>query len=170
MKFTRYFLICISIFLWISCGSDKDVKDILSKSDTLLQSNPDSAFTLLESVEELDVLSDETFAAWCLANANVRDILFKEPLSTDYMLRAFNYFKNKGRINEQARIGMFLGHAYNASQQRDKAMNIYLVALDLADRSQDYNLAGYINTYLADQYKFEEKYNQAKEKYQEAAT
>ncbi|MEZ7915425.1 hypothetical protein, partial [Macellibacteroides fermentans] len=129
-----------------------------------------SAFTLLESVEELDVLSDETFAAWCLANANVRDILFKEPLSTDYMLRAFNYFKNKGRINEQARIGMFLGHAYNASQQRDKAMNIYLVALDLADRSQDYNLAGYINTYLADQYKFEEKYNQAKEKYQEAAT
>jgi hypothetical protein len=113
-------------------------------------------------VEELDVLSDETFAAWCLANANVRDILFKEPLSTDYMLRAFNYFKNKGRINEQARIGMFLGHAYNASQQRDKAMNIYLIALDLADRSQDYNLAGYINTYLADLYKAEEKYSQAK--------
>ncbi|MPL91301.1 hypothetical protein SDC9_37369 [bioreactor metagenome] len=169
MKFTRYFLICISIFLWISCGSDKDVKDILSKSDALLQSNPDSAFTLLESVEELDVLSDETFAAWCLANANVRDILFKEPLSTDYMLRAFNYFKNKGRINEQARIGMFLGHAYNASQQRDKAMNIYLVALDLADRSQDYNLAGYINTYLADLYKAEEKYSLAKDKYKEAS-
>ncbi len=169
MKFTRYFLICISIFLWISCGSDKDVKDILSKSDALLQSNPDSAFTLLESVEELDVLSDETFAAWCLANANVRDILFKEPLSTDYMLRAFNYFKNKGQINEQARIGMFLGHAYNASQQRDKAMNIYLVALDLADRSQDYNLAGYINTYLADLYKAEEKYSLAKDKYKEAS-
>ncbi len=170
MKFTRYFLICISIFLWISCGSDKDVKDILSKSDALLQSNPDSAFTLLESVEELDVLSDETFAAWCLANANVRDVLRKESLSIDYMLRAFNYFKDKGQINEQARIGMFLGHAYKAAQQRDKAMNIYLVALDLADRSQDYNLAGYINTYLADQYRFEEKYNQAKEKYQEAAT
>ncbi|MEA4809630.1 tetratricopeptide repeat protein, partial [Macellibacteroides fermentans] len=170
MKFTRYFLICISIFLWISCGSDKDVKDILSKSDTLLQSNPDSAFTLLESVEELDVLSDETFAAWCLANANVRDVLRKESLSIDYMLRAFNYFKDKGQINEQARIGMFLGHAYKAAQQRDKAMNIYLVALDLADRSQDYNLAGYINTYLSDQYRFEEKYNQAKEKYKEAAT
>ncbi len=170
MKFTRYFLICISIFLWISCGSDKDVKDILSKSDALLQSNPDSAFTLLESVEELDVLSDETFAAWCLANANVRDVLRKESLSIDYMLRAFNYFKDKGQINEQARIGMFLGHAYKAAQQRDKAMNIYLVALDLADRSQDYNLAGYINTYLADQYRFEEKYNQAKEKYKEAAT
>ncbi|MGE4332179.1 MAG: hypothetical protein AB7E53_03795 [Macellibacteroides sp.] len=120
-------------------------------------------------MEELDVLSDETFAAWCLANANVRDILFKEPLSTEYMLRAFNYFKNKGRINEQARIGMFLGHAYNASQQRDKAMNIYLVALDLADRSQDYNLAGYINTYLADLYKAEEKYSQAKDKYKEAS-
>lgn len=169
MKFTRYFLICISIFLWISCGSDKDVKDILSKSDTLLQSNPDSAFTLLESVEELDVLSDETFAAWCLANANVRDILRKESLSIDYMLRAFNYFKDKGQINEQARIGMFLGHAYKAAQQRDKAMNIYLVALDLADRSQDYNLAGYINTYLADLYKAEEKYSQARDKYKEAS-
>lgn len=169
MKFTRYFLICISIFLWISCGSDKDVKDILSKSDALLQSNPDSAFTLLESVEELDVLSDETFAAWCLANANVRDVLRKESLSIDYMLRAFNYFKDKGQINEQARIGMFLGHAYKAAQQRDKAMNIYLVALDLADRSQDYNLAGYINTYLADLYKAEEKYSLAKDKYKEAS-
>ncbi len=169
MKFTRYFLICISIFLWISCGSDKDVKDILSKSDALLQSNPDSAFTLLESVEELDVLSDETFAAWCLANANVRDVLRKESLSIDYMLRAFNYFKDKGQINEQARIGMFLGHAYSASQQRDKAMNIYLLALDLADRSQDYNLAGYINTYLADLYKAEEKYSLAKDKYKEAS-
>src|SRR5699024_6971237 len=46
--------------------------------------------------------------------------------------------------------------------------NIYLTALDLADRSQDFNLAGYINTYLADLYKSEEKYTQAKEKYKEA--
>ncbi|WP_446785195.1 hypothetical protein [Macellibacteroides fermentans] len=120
-------------------------------------------------MEELDVLSDETFAAWCLANANVRDVLRKESLSIDYMLRAFNYFKDKGQINEQARIGMFLGHAYNAGQQRDKAMNVYLVALDLADRSQDYNLAGYINTYLADLYKADEKYSQAKDKYKEAS-
>lgn len=153
----------------MACSSDKGIKDILSKADSLVESNPDSAFTLLESVEQLDVLSDENFARWCLSNAKVRDILQKEPLSINYITRAFNYFKKSGNINDQARIGMFLAHAYNAAQERDKAMNTYLLALDLADRSQDYNLAGYINTYLADQYKFEEKYTQAKEKYNEAS-
>lgn len=169
MRFIRYIFFCLALVLWVACGSDKEIKEILSEADSLVQSNPDSAFTLLESVEELDVLSDDVFAEWCLSNANVRDLLMKDPLSINYMSRAFNYFKESGKINEQARMGMFLGHAYTAAQERDKAMNIYLTALDLADRSQDFNLAGYINTYLADQYKFEEKYSQAKEKYLEAA-
>jgi len=168
MRFIRYIFFCLALILWVACGSDKGIKEILSEADSLVQSNPDSAFTLLESVEELDVLSDDVFAEWCLSNANVRDLLRKDPLSINYMSRAFNYFKESGKINEQARMGMFLGHAYTAAQERDKAMNIYLTALDLADRSQDYNLAGYINTYLADLYKSEEKYTQAKEKYKEA--
>ena len=168
MRFIRYIFFCLALILWVACGSDKGIKEILSEADSLVQSNPDSAFTLLESVEELDVLSDDVFAEWCLSNANVRDLLRKDPLSINYMSRAFNYFKESGKINEQARMGMFLGHAYTAAQERDKAMNIYLTALDLADRSQDYNLAGYINTYLADLYKSEEKFIQAKEKYKEA--
>ena len=168
MRFIRYIFFCLALILWVACGSDKGIKEILSDADSLVQSNPDSAFTLLESVEELDVLSDDVFAEWCLSNANVRDLLMKDPLSINYMSRAFNYFKESGKINEQARMGMFLGHAYTAAQERDKAMNIYLTSLDLADRSQDYNLAGYINTYLADLYKSEEKYTQAKEKYKEA--
>jgi tetratricopeptide (TPR) repeat protein/DNA-binding CsgD family transcriptional regulator len=168
MRFIRYIFFCLALILWVACGSDKGIKEILSEADSLVQSNPDSAFTLLESVEELDVLSDDVFAEWCLSNANVRDLLRKDPLSINYMSRAFNYFKESGKINEQARMGMFLGHAYTAAQERDKAMNIYLTSLDLADRSQDYNLAGYINTYLADLYKSGEKFIQAKEKYKEA--
>ncbi len=168
MRFIRYIFFCLALILWVACGSDKGIKEILSEADSLVQSNPDSAFTLLESVEELDVLSDDVFAEWCLSNANVRDLLMKDPLSINYMSRAFNYFKESGKINEQARMGMFLGHAYTAAQERDKAMNIYLTSLDLADRSQDYNLAGYINTYLADLYKSGEKFIQAKEKYKEA--
>ena len=71
MRFIRYIFFCLALILWVACGSDKGIKEILSEADSLVQSNPDSAFTLLESVEELDVLSDDVFAEWCLSNANV---------------------------------------------------------------------------------------------------
>ena len=96
MRFIRYIFFCLALILWVACGSDKGIKEILSDADSLVQSNPDSAFTLLESVEELDVLSDDVFAEWCLSNANVRDLLMKDPLSINYMSRAFNYFKESG--------------------------------------------------------------------------
>lgn len=55
-------------------------------------------------------------------------------------------------------------------KENEKAMKVYLQALDIALRSEDYNQAGYICSYMGDLYDFEGNYLLGKDKYKEAGS
>ena len=63
---------------------------------------------------------------------------------------------------------MYLGRSYVEDKENEKAMKVYLQALDIALRSEDYNQAGYICSYMGDLYDFEGNYLLGKDKYKEA--
>ena len=84
------------------------------------------------------------------------------------LLRAQAYYKSHGTKQEQAKIGLYLGRSYVEDKENEKAMKVYLQALDIALRSEDYNQAGYICSYMGDLYDFEGNYLLGKDKYKEA--
>ena len=78
--------------------------------------------------------------------------------------RAQAYYEAHGTKQEQAKIGLYLGRSYVEDKENEKAMKVYLQALDIALRCEDYNQAGYICSYMGDLYDFEGDYLLGKDK------
>lgn len=167
----RHLLILISLLStlsFIGCRDESDVTYLIDRAESLLKSDPDSSLILLDSIAVPDNLSDKLLARWCMLSGKVADTLYTDLPYVQQLLRAQAYYKSHGTKQEQAKIGLYLGRSYVEDKENEKAMKVYLQALDIALRSEDYNQAGYICSYMGDLYDFEGNYLLGKDKYKEA--
>lgn len=167
----RHLLILISLLStlsFIGCRDESDAIYLIDRAESLLKSDPDSSHILLDSIAVPDNLSDKLLAHWCMLSGKVADTLYTDLPYVQQLLRAQAYYKSHGTKQEQAKIGLYLGRSYVEDKENEKAMKVYLQALDIALRSEDYNQAGYICSYMGDLYDFEGNYLLGKDKYKEA--
>lgn len=153
----------------LSCRNEQDTRQLLNKAETLLVNNPDSAFILLENISDPESLSNKLFAKWCMLSGKVANKLHEEMPYVNQLLRAQSWYDRNGSAEEQARIGFFLGRSYVEDKELGKAMEAYVSALLIADQGEEYNVAGYICSYMGDLYEFDDKPQKALEKYSEGA-
>ena len=167
----RHLLILISLLStlsFIGCRDESDAIYLIDRAESLLKSDPDSSHILLDSIAVPDNLSDKLLARWCMLSGKVADTLYTDLPYVQQLLRAQAYYKSHGTKQEQAKIGLYLGRSYVEDKENEKAMKVYLQALDIALRSEDYNQAGYICSYMGDLYDFEGNYLLGKDKYKES--
>lgn len=167
----RHLLILISLLStlsFIGCRDESDAIYLIDRAESLLKSDPDSSHILLDSIAVPDNLSGKLLARWCMLSGKVADTLYTDLPYVQQLLRAQAYYKSHGTKQEQAKIGLYLGRSYVEDKENEKAMKVYLQALDIALRSEDYNQAGYICSYMGDLYDFEGNYLLGKDKYKEA--
>lgn len=167
----RHLLILISLLStlsFIGCRDESDAIYLIDRAESLLKSDPDSSHILLDSIAVPDNLSDKLLARWCMLSGKVADTLYTDLPYVQQLLRAQAYYKSHGTKQEQAKIGLYLGRSYVEDKENEKSMKVYLQALDIALRSEDYNQAGYICSYMGDLYDFEGNYLLGKDKYKEA--
>lgn len=167
----RHLLILISLLStlsFIGCRDESDAIYLIDRAESLLKSDPDSSHILLDSIAVPDNLSDKLLARWCMLSGKVADTLYTDLPYVQQLLRVQAYYKSHGTKQEQAKIGLYLGRSYVEDKENEKAMKVYLQALDIALRSEDYNQAGYICSYMGDLYDFEGNYLLGKDKYKEA--
>lgn len=167
----RHLLILISLLStlsFIGCRDESDAIYLIDRAESLLKSDPDSSHILLDSIAVPDNLSDKLLARWCMLSGKVADTLYTDLPYVQQLLRAQAYYKSHGTKQEQAKIGLYLGRSYVEDKENEKAMKVYLQALDIALRSENYNQAGYICSYMGDLYDFEGNYLLGKDKYKEA--
>ena len=157
--------------LWLAgCKDDGVGERLLARAEAVFATAPDSARALLDSVALPEELGDRSLTRWCTLYGRVADTLYIDLPYPEPFRQAYAYLRAHGTRREQARMGLYLGRAYAADKEYERAMKVYLQALDAALACEDYNQAGYISSYTADLYDFEENYLRAKEKYAEAAT
>ncbi len=170
-KLMRHLLILISLlstFSFIGCKDESDATYLIDRAESLLKSDPDSSLILLDSIAVPDNLSDKLLARWCMLSGKVADTLYTDLPYVQQLRRAQAYYEDHGTKQEQAKIGLYLGRSYVEDKENEKAMKVYLQALDIALRSEDYNQAGYICSYMGDLYDFKGDYLLGKDKYKEA--
>ena len=167
----RHLLILISLLStlsFIGCRDESDATYLIDRAESLLKSDLDSSLILLDSIAVPDNLSDKLLARWCMLYGRVADTLYTDLPYIQQLLRAQAYYEDHGTKQEQAKIGLYLGRSYVEDKENEKAMKVYLQALDIALRCEDYNQAGYICSYMGDLYDFEGDYLLGKDKYKEA--
>lgn len=159
----------IQIFFYIGCISNKEKHHIINQAEALIKTNPDSTYLLLKSIIMPDKLDDRLFAHWCMLSGEVADNLHKDMPYTSFLLKAQIWYERYGTIYEQAQIGLYLGRSYVEDKKYDEAMRRYVNALDIALRGKEYNVAGFVCSYMADLYVFKDLSSQAGLKYKEGA-
>lgn len=167
----RYLLLLISLVFtlsFIGCKDERDTTYLIDRAESLLKSDPDSSRILLDSISVPDNLSDKLLARWCMLYGEVADTLYTDLPYVQQLRRAQAYYETHGTKQEQAKIGLYLGRSYVEDKENEKAMKVYLRALDIALRCKDYNQAGYICSYMGDLYDFKGDYLLGKDKYKEA--
>ena len=152
----RHLLILISLLStlsFIGCRDESDATYLIDRAESLLKSDPDSSLILLDSIAVPDNLSDKLLARWCMLYGRVADTLYTDLPYVQQLLRAQAYYEDHGTKQEQAKIGLYLGRSYVEDKENEKAMKVYLQALDI---------------YMGDLYDFEGDYLLGKDKYKEA--
>jgi len=141
----------------------------LKKAEQLININPDSAAIILKRIPSPEKLNDEAFARWCMLSGKVTDKINTPILPTFNFERALIWYKKYGSIEEQTQIELYLGRSYVADGNYDKAMLVYISALDVAQKKKLHNLSGYICCYMGDLYEQEDMQKLAVAKYETGA-
>lgn len=158
----------ILILLCCACRNNTD-NHFVNQAEILIETNPDSAYLLLNSIPIPDELDDELFAHWCLLLGKASDNLHKDMPNASYLEQAQAWYEKHGTLKEHVQIGLYLGRSYVEEKRYDEAMGIYMKYLELAKKGREYNLAGYICSYMADLYEFKDMFDYAREKYRNGA-
>lgn len=162
-------LLASLLLLLLSCRDESGTLDLLNKSEALLATNPDSAYTLLNSVSVAEQKNNKLLARWCMLTAECANKLHEDMPHTNWLLQAQQWYNKQGTPEEQARIGLFLGRAYAEEKEFEKAMTTYVETLETANKNKIYSQAGYISSYMGDLYEFKDMPNEARHKYEEGA-
>lgn len=172
MKIQIYLIVIPFLLVAAGCGKTKDNPHhyILDKAERLLVHHADSAEILLESLPDPDNLPDRDFARWCMLSGKATNHTHADARTTRQWERATEWLDKNGSTAEGIQAHLFLGRAYAGDGDFDKAMKTYAEALDHAKTCQEYNLAGYICTYMADIYRETFLMQKVKDKYAEAAS
>ena len=138
-------IIITSILVLSGCNKQQSVSDrLLNEVEKAIAINPDSASNLLNSISSPEKLDDKTFARWCMLSGKITDEIFTTILPTYQLERAYDWYSSHGSPDEQVQILIYLGRSYFADGDYDKAMSIYINALDIAEKKKLNNLTGYI--------------------------
>lgn len=169
MKKLTYILFTLT-FLLSGCSKQQTDSDkLLNEIEKIIEVNPDSASNMLSNIPSPEKLDDETFARWCMLSGKVTDEIFNDILPTYQFERAYDWYSSYGTPDEQAQILIYLGRAYFAEGDYDKAMSIYTNALEITEKNHLNNLTGYTYNYIGDLYREKFMFTEAIKKYETAA-
>lgn len=163
------YLLFLLITFFTGCRNESTERQLINDAEALLETKPDSAYLLLDSITMADNLSDKLLARWCMLYGKAADKVFKDMPYVSQLLRARTWYEKHGTTYEQAQIGLFLGRSYVEDREYMKAMDAYTQALEVAERAKEYNVVGYISSYMGDLYDLKGFFQETLDKYNQSA-
>ena len=134
----------------------------------LLETNPDSALQLFNSINE-DSLSEAAFAQKCMLAGKITDKLYQAIIPTHHYERAHHWFSEHGTPQEQSLILLYLGRSYAEDGEYNHAMTTYTKGMNIAEKYSLFDISGLINSYMGDLYESKGMIELAIDKYKTAA-
>ena len=138
-KFSKLILVMSSLTIVLllsiaSCTKNQECDELLVKVDSLMNIAPDSALTILDSIEPFSKdLSRSSLRRWQLLRLmaqNKCDTIFR---SDSLQLVLTEYYDHHGTHNERMQAHYLLGRAYADMGDAPQALRCYQEAADCAD-------------------------------------
>lgn len=123
--------------MFIGCGHKSEAWDTMDTAEVLMDSMPDSALTVLSSIEKTSLGDDKEKARYALLMSMALDKNYIDTTSFDVLQPAIDYYLEKGTPEERLRTLYYQGCIFQNKSDFDMAMQCYLKAEDLKDECKD---------------------------------
>ncbi len=119
------------------CDSPKHVNKSLDAADSLMESHPDSALAILESMDRLELKGKRERARYALLKSMALDKNYVDITTFDILQPAIDYYLENGTPDEKLRTYYYLGRIYQNRNDRDDALHSYIRGADIALSCKD---------------------------------
>ena len=136
-------ILLIQIILCLSCSNGK-YEMIFSDSESLLETDPDSALLLLNSIFYPEELKEKEYNRYVLLKIQAEYKSYQDITSDSSIFLVKDYYLKKGDIHNIALSSYYCGCYYKDLDKKENAMKNFLFALDFVGKTNDDNLKGLI--------------------------
>ena len=148
--------ICICIFMvleGLSCCTS-NIEPKLKQAKGLLSTAPDSAYTILSSINHPEDLSELEYATWCLLITQAIDKSYREHTTDSLIHIAVRYF-SKHRDKDRLATALYTrGRVEREFKKNDKAVLSFIEALNMLEGSDKYKLQYLISSQIGHLYAY----------------
>ena len=131
-------VILFSVIMSVAgCGSPKHVDKSLDLADSLMESHPDSALAILESMDMLDLKGKRERARYALLKSMALDKNYVDTTTFEILQPAIDYYPENGTPDEKLRTYYYQGRIYQNRNERDSALHSFMRGLDIAGNCKD---------------------------------
>ena len=163
-----FFFVSILLTGLFSCQNRYNYSKILTKAETLKNSNPDSVLILLENIKTPASLNKKQYATYLLLQVEAMDKTDKD-LSDNVLLSiSIDYFTNAQLHKQTAYAHFYQNRVYQSQNQIELAMESCCLAKNYAEKTTDLNLMGLIYHDLGHLYKEQFNHTEAINSYRKS--
>ena len=136
-KSLRTLLCCVSAILLFGCFSSPKENVRMDRAESLMESAPDSAMTILDSISLGSLSSQKDKARYALLKSMALDKNYIDATTFDQLQPAIDYYLKKGSPDEKLRTLYYQGRIYQNRKEDEEAMECFIKASDQKDMITD---------------------------------
>ena len=136
-RFTLFIILSVFLLTIICCDRPSKVWEKMDKAENLMQSKPDSALAILDSIAESDLKGKKEAARYALLKSIALDKNYIDTTTFDVLQPAIDYYLENGTADEKLKTLFYQGVIFLNRNDYDMAMDCYLKANDLKNECKD---------------------------------
>src|SRR5574344_1012387 len=143
-------IVLLLILILTGCNENKEQRQVIDRAEAIIESHPDSAYSLLKTIKAPDLMSGRLLARWAILAGKAADKSYEKMPAPFILEQAYNWQKRHGSSENQAWTGLYLARAYTENKKYNDATKIFTEAIHTATNAKAYNAAGYLYSYFGD--------------------
>ncbi|MDE5869394.1 MAG: hypothetical protein K2H18_04100, partial [Muribaculaceae bacterium] len=134
---TIYFSLFLIFLLFFGCGTNHKVQEVMDSAELLLEEQPDSSLTILNSISTDQLRSNKDKARYSLLKSIAIDKNYIDTTTFDVLQPAIDFYLKNGTPDEKMKTLYYQGRIYQNRGEDEKAMKSLIQAIDLKDNISD---------------------------------
>lgn len=168
MKQMRLLSLVILLLCFYACGS-KPYPHTIQIADTLVYSNPDSAYLLLEQLKDSIITEPQNIQMYYqLLSIKVQDKAYIAHTSDSLILEVVHYYEDKKDKTHLPEVYYYAGRVYSDLGDAPQALDYYQKAAELLEESTDYRLLKVVYSQMGELFLFQDVYEEAMKAYKKS--
>ena len=166
MRTYIYYCVLLIFSLLISgCRKKASISPVLQEAESLLPTDPDSAYRLLEALPSPEKSRNLEYATWCLLFTQAKDKSYRTHTSDSLIRFATDYFRTSGDRKRYATALYTSGRVASELDEPDDAVRFYIEAEEVGREVGDYYLLHLITSQLGTVYAYRDFVDKASDTY-----